>query len=192
MKKILCFIFALFALSPALLFAGCAGKDSGIDMNVYFNKKVNYTLYSQSGTTEDSLSQFTDNKFNNKARYMSITLTGNSAWLYKMTVEKIEFKVFSTLTEELQFNIHISNLKGGDKDVNRDPKFQKMVSAKAGKAVTVSVPINDYFESNSQSITIVIELDGTQYYFADGKETDLKIDISSIKVFGSHDLSKAK
>ena len=191
MKKIFTFIFAVLICVCPLLFTACGAQQKPLNAAVYFKEEVTYTIYNKRDEVKDKLSTFTDNKFDNATQYTKITFEGKSDWLYKMTVDKICFEVYSNKTEDLQFIINFSNLRNSDKK-NDEPKFVVSVSAVAGKTVSVSVPIKDYVESNQSPTKVSIELDGTMYYFADDEETGLKIDISNVRFFGTHDLSKVE
>lgn len=190
MKKILTLAFALLMCFCPVLFSACgkSGEDS-INMNRYFSSDVIYEVQGGKGSEQkDKLSTFTDNKFDNATQYTYVKFTGESAWLYKMTIDKLTFKLYSNKTETLQFKISISNLSSYD--LRDDDKKVVSVDAKANEVVDVSFRVNDYFKSNSTTTTIKIEIDGSQYYIADGENTGLKIDISEFKVFGTHNLSK--
>ena len=189
MKKIFTFICAVLICICPLLFTACGKNEQPIDASRYFESKVIYNVYDKTGDIEDKLSTFTDNKFDNLTQYTKVKFTGISDWLYKMTISKITFDLYSNQTEELQFIVRFSNLKNHDtKDGN--PKFVVTVPAVKGKAVSVSVQIGDYVESYSETTTVSIEIDGTMYYFANGENTGLKIDISNVRFYGKHDLSK--
>lgn len=189
MKKIFTFICAILVCICPLLFTACGSNEKPLDASKYFESKVVYNVYDKTGDIEDKLSTFTDGKFDNQTQYTKIKFTGVSDWLYKMTIDKITFDVYSNKTEELQFVVRFSNLKNRDtKDGN--PKFVVSVPAVASKKVTVSVSISDYIESYSETTTVSIEIDDANLYFADGENTGLKIDISNLKFYGSHNLSK--
>lgn len=191
MKKILTFAFALLMCFCPVLFSACGkSEEKSINMNRYFKSEVVYEVQGGKGVEQkDKLSTFTDNKFDNATQYTYVKFTGESSWLYKMTLEKITFKLYSNKTETLQFKISISNLSSYD--LRDDDKKVVSVDAKANEVVDVSFRVGDFFKSNSATTTIKIEIDGSQFYRADGdKDTGLKIDISGFKVFGSHDLSK--
>lgn len=192
MKKIISFICALLLCVSPLLLVSCKKPEKEIDPSFYLEEKAYYTVYNKSGNIDDKYSSFTDDKFDNMTQYLSVGFTGNSANLYKMTLKTITFEVFANQDTELQFDIRISNLRNSDIDGNGKAKFTAHVDAKNGKAVKVTVPIGDYFESNSSTISIVIELDSSMYYYADGEETNLKIDISNFKMFGSHNIKNAQ
>lgn len=190
MKKIFTFICAILVCICPLLFTACGKTEKPIDASIYFKEDAVYTIYSRgSEEIKDKLSTFTDDKFDNATQYMKITFEGNSGWLYKMTVDKICFDVYSNKDEELQFTINFSNLRNSDKKDGLD-KFVVTVKAQKGKVVSVKVPINDYVESNQNPTKVSISLSDSSNYIADGEETGLKIDISNVKFYGKHDLSK--
>lgn len=172
MKKFMTFLLALFCLAPALLFVACDKNAKPIDASTYFSQAVTYTVYGKSGQFEEKLSDLTDSKFDNQTKYQTLTITGNTAWLYKMTVKKVEFEIRTNEDVELQFILHISNLRNTDKDADQNPKFIAVVNAKKGKAVKFAFEINDYFESVSATSTFILELDGSQYYYANGASSD--------------------
>ena len=191
MKKIFTFICAVLICICPLLFTACGSNDTSLNTSRYFESKVIYNIYDKTGDVEDKLSTFTDNKFDNLTQYTKVKFTGISDWLYKMTISKISFDIYSNQTEELQFIVRFSNLKNRDTK-DGDPKFVVTVPAVKGKAVTVSVPIGDYVESYSETTTVSIEIDGTMYYFANGENTGLQIDISNLKFYGSHIIEVTK
>ena len=121
---------------------------------------------------------------------MSITFEGKSDWLYKMTIDKICFDVYSNQNEELEFRINFSNLRNTDKKDGED-KFVVTVSAVKGKTVSVTVPIKDYIESNQNPTKVSISLqDSSNYVNEKNENSGLKIDISNVRFYGKHDLSK--
>lgn len=189
MKKIFSFVFALLICFCPVLLSACGKSTDCINMSKYFKNEATYQVYGSGSKDEikDKLSTFTDDKFDNMTQYLKITFTGESAWLYKMTIKKVSFKIYSNQTEELQFIVRFSNLKNSS---IHNGEFVASVNAKANKAVEFSVDINDYVESNSSVTTVSIEIDNSMFYNADDKNTGLKIDISSFKVFGEHNLSK--
>lgn len=186
MKRFLVLILAVFAIIPTIFLSACGEKEKSINMSRYFSSSVSYTLYGSTGTQSGELKHFISGKADKQNKYLAITFTGNNAWIYKLNVEKISFDVFSNIDSELQFNVRVSNLRNGDEDEYREPKFKTAINAKAGKITHISIDVNDYFESNSATTTIVIELDGAQHYYADGQETGLKIDVINFIVFGEH------
>ena len=191
MKKIFTFIFAVLICICPLLFTACGKNEQPIDASVYFKEDVSYTIYSKgSEQIKDKLSTFTDNKFDNATQYMSITFEGKSDWLYKMTIDKICFDVYSNQNEELEFRINFSNLRNTDKKDGED-KFVVTVSAIKGKTVSVTVPIKDYIESNQNPTKVSISLqDSSNYVNEKNENSGLKIDISNVRFYGKHDLSK--
>ena len=188
MKRFLTFVLAVFALFPTVFLAGCGEKNVGINMSRYFKPTVSYTIYGSSGTMTAELDHFIGNKPDAENQYLSITFTGDNSWIYKMTVEKIEFDVYSNIDDEVQLIVRVSNLRGGDLDGYQEPKFVRGVDVKAGKTSHVTVDVNDYFESYTVNTSVVIEVDGAQHYFANGENTGLKIDIINFVVFGHHEL----
>lgn len=188
MKKIFTFICAVLICICPLLFTACGKNEQPIDASVYFKEDVSYTIYSKgSEEIKDKLSTFTDNKFDNATQYMSITFEGKSDWLYKMTIDKICFDVYSNQNEELEFRINFSNLRNTDKKDREQDKFVVMVSAIKGKTVSVTVPIKDYIESNQSPTKVSIFLQDSSNYI---NNSGLKIDISNVRFYGKHDLSK--
>lgn len=189
MKKILLGILSIILCIPAVLFAGCDNSNGGITLTRYFENKVNYQVYGRTGTNESTLSEFSHNKTDNAAQYTSITFTGIPSWLYQMTLEKITFKVYGNKTEEIELIVSVSNLSKGDQSsTGGSSTFKKTVSVAMvnGKAVKVSVPVNDYFLSNTASTTIKIEVTDSSYFFAENENTGLKFDILNFAVFGEH------
>ena len=104
MKKIFTFFCAVLICICPLLFTACVKNEQPIDASRYFESKVIYNVYDKTGDIEDKLSTFTDNKFDNLTQYTKVKFTGISDWLYKMTINKISFDIYSNL------NIKIPNL----------------------------------------------------------------------------------
>lgn len=188
MKKIILALLICVLCAPALLIAGCKNKPNNqLNLSVYFENKVKYNVYSKSAV-EVKLNDFSHNKHNDQVQYTTITFTGKPSWLYKMTLEKISFDIFSSANvEDFQFKVIVSNLADGDSDLVSSNTVTKEISVNLSKnqATHVKVNINDIFSSVSATTTIKITFDSA-YYVGDYKPLDLKIDVMNFKVFGEH------
>lgn len=188
MKKFLLGLFALLLCIPATLFVGCDNAKS-ITLSRYFENKVNYQVYGRTGVNEATLEDFSHSSHDDQAQYMSITFTGIPAWLYKMTIHTITFEVYSNQTEEMEMIVKVSNLKNGDQSATGGTStFSYTVSIPMvkGKAVKVSIPVEDYFVSNTASTTIKLEVTDSSYFYAEGENTGLKYDVLNFAVYGEH------
>lgn len=190
MRKILSFLLALSVCFCPLLFTACAKSQQPLNLNTYMKTDAKYKVYggSSEGVT-DKLSSFSDNKFDNLAQYTEIDLEGNANWLYKMTISKITFEVYANQTDEIQFKLTFDNLKNTSR---HNGEFTNLVKVEKGKTTKVVFDIDDYVESMSSTTRIKILVDNYSVFFADNKNTGLKIDISNFKIYGTHDLSKIK
>lgn len=203
MKKFILSILAVVLLLPCFAFVGCGKESHAIDMTQYFKEKVNYQIFDKSAINDNlALSTCLDNKFNtvddngNKSlrQYTSITFNGNTEWLYKMTIEKIAFSIYSNVDMTVQFEVKITNVHTGNQEENgrKNTYIEPIeIQLKKDKAVKVEIrDINDYFESYTATTTINIST--TNDYFRTRNEnnevvlTDLNYDISNFQVYGVH------
>ena len=171
------------------MFVGCKDKATNINMATYFENKVNYQVYGRTGVNEATLSDFTNSDHDDLVQYMSITFTGKPDWLYKMTVNYINFEVYANQNEEVEMYIKVSNLKNGDKSSTGGSSvfsYKVSVSLKENEAVKVSVPVNDYFLSNTATTTVKIEITDSSYFYADGQNTGFKFDVLNFSVNAEH------
>ncbi len=188
MKKFLLGLFAFVLCIPATLLVGC-DQTNAITLSRYFEDTVNYQVYGRTGVNEATLSDFTHSNHDDQAQYLSITFTGIPAWLYKMTIHTITFEVYANQTEEMEMIVKVSNLKNGDQTATGGSStFSYTVSIPMvkGKAVKVTVPVEDYFVSNTASTTIKLEVTDSSYFYAESENTGLKFDILNFAVYGEH------
>lgn len=189
MKKILLPILAIILCLPSLILVGCGNNDNYINIQTYFETKVNYQIYGRSGTNEAKLSDFTGDNTNKMDQYTSITFNGIPSWLYKMNVEYVVFDVYSNTTTDIEMYLKISNLKNGDQsNVGGSSVFTKQFEVKLeqNKPIRVKIPVNDYFESNSATTTIKLEITDSSYFKDQNGNTDLKYTIQNFNVIASH------
>lgn len=183
MKKIfLSLTLLLLIICPALAFTGC--KDKGITMSTYFQQKVNYQVYGRSGINEGKLADFTAKKNNNLQQYTKITFSGNT-WLYLFNIDKLCFNVYSNKTETIELNIKIPNLSNADDTINGQKEFKVQINLIANKSVPVTIFVNDYFATNTNS-TIEINVSDSSCFYQNGQNTGLKFAISGFTLFGNH------
>lgn len=189
MKKFILSILICILCAPTFLFYGCKEtKNNGLDLSVYFEDKVTYQVYNKSTRVETTLGNFTHNNHEDQVKYTNITFNGKPSWLYKMTLEKVTFDIYSNADlEAFQFNIIISNLAQGDTDLTTSNTLTEEVSVnlKKNKLTHVQLDVNDIFSSVSTSTTIKISVDAS-YYKGDYADLDLKFDVLNFKVYGEH------
>jgi len=189
MKKILLTLMICLLLIPTTILVGCKdNKNNGIDLSTYFENKVTYQVSGKTAKNEATLKDYSHNKHNDQVQYTNITFTGKPAWLYKMTLEKITFDIFSNENmEDFQIKITISNLKQGDSSLTTTNTLKKEIPVKAvkNKAVKVELKVNDIFNSMTASTTIKIEVDSS-YYTGDNKDLNFKFDLMNFRVYGEH------
>lgn len=157
-------------------------------MSVYFENKTTYQVYNNSTKTEVTLNDFRHNKHDNLVQYSNITFTGKAAWLYKMTLEKITFDVYSNVDlEDFEIKIAVSNLAQSDSELTTSNTLTKTVpvNLKANSISSVTLDVNDLFVSETASTTIKLTVDSA-YYKGDYKDLGLKFDVLNFKVFGEH------
>lgn len=189
MKKFILALLICVLCVPTFLLYGC--KDSpnnGLDLSIYFEDKVTYQVYNKSSKVECKLNDFKHNNHEDQVQYTNITFTGKPSWLYKMTLEKITFDIYSNVDlEAFQFKIIVSNLAQGDTDLTTSNTLTEEVSVdlKKNKTSHISLDVNDIFTSISASTTIKISVDSS-YYKGDYKDLGFKFDVLNFRVFGEH------
>lgn len=190
MKKLLISIFAIILCFPCFALVGCDKSSEPVNMSTYFKNEVKYRVYPSSSNTEQTttLNEFTHKKHDKLNQYMYVTLSGNSDWLYKMTIDKIVFNVYSNKTENVEFVVTITNLENGDTSSTGGPSvFTYKADVKLLKNINtqITIPVNDIVKSNSSTTTIKIAV-SNDYFYIDKANTGLKFDINNISVFGAH------
>ncbi len=194
MKKITKLILALvFVIClPVLCLAGCNKKSTAINMLRYFETSVSYQLYSnETGTT--NISTFLDSKADAPNKYTRITFTALREWIYKMTLEKITFDIYSNIDlDDFELTMEITNLKKGDTQ-SSSSTFTKTIPIHLvkGKAVPVRVDINDYVESYTATTTIKLLVKDRTCFESDTTgdgitPTGLMFDIINFQLYGVH------
>ena len=177
-------------LSPTFILYGCKNSpnNSGIDLAFYFENKVTYQVYNDNTKVESTINDFFHNKYDNKVQYSNITFTGKPSNLYKMTLEKITFDIYSNVNlDAFQFKIIVSNLAQGDTDLTTSNTLTEEVSVdlKKNKTSHVSLAVNDIFTSISASTTIKLSFDAS-YFKGDYEDLGFKFDVLNFRVFGEH------
>ena len=189
MKKFILILLTCILCAPTFLLCACKEtKNNGLNLSVYFENKVTYQVYNKSSKVDSTLKEFKHNIHNDQVQYTNITFTGKPDWLYKMTLEKVTFDIYSnTDLDSFQFKIIISNLAQGDTDLTTSNTLTEEVSVNLKKNQTthVSLNVNDVFTSISASTTIKLSFDSS-YFKGDYEQLGLKYDILNFKVFGEH------
>jgi len=175
-------------LFPSLFFAACGPKNSGgIDIPAYF-EKVTYRVKGSSSAdgTPAEFKDFTHNLHDNQVKYTQVSFTGKKSWLYKMTLEKISFEVYSNITEEVEIDLTVTQLKDGNPTTG-STTFTDTISVPmvANKPVKVTFYVNKLFNSSSTNPKITLDIESS-YYEGDNEELNLKFDIMNFKIFAKH------
>lgn len=176
-KKILSII--LVALIPLLLLCGCGTKpDNKIDMKRYF-PSCSYVLSGDSVT--GNVNSYIENKHASMNKYSSLTLNGDTNWLYGMTLEYITFEIYSNKAGEFEIEMQLTNLTKGSNELEQDPDkvlietFSGTVKERSAKQVKIN--INDVVKS--------IKAD-TKLTFIFHVTPDTTYTIQSIQLYGYH------
>lgn len=189
MKKLLLSLIICLLFIPATMFVGCKNtQNNGISLPVYFEDKVTYQVYNKSSKVESKLNEFSHNKTDNQVQYTNITFTGIPAWLYKMTLEKITFDLFSTADiEDFEFTITVTNLEGAETSLTTSNTLTKTIAIALEKneSKKITLNVNDVVKSSTASTTIKLTFDSS-YYKGDNANLNFKLDVKNFKVFGEH------
>ena len=190
MKKFILALLICIVIAPTFILYGCKNspKNSGLDLAFYFEDKITYQVYNKSSKVETTMKNFSHNNHNDQVQYTNITFTGKPSNLYKMTLEKVTFDIYSNANlDAFQFEIVVSNLAQGDTDLTTSNTLTKEISVdlKKNKTSHVSLEVNDIFTSISASTTIKIVTDAS-YYKGDYEQLGFKFDVLNFRVFGKH------
>ena len=185
MKKIILSLLLSILCLPTMLLYGCKEtKTHQLDLSVYFENKVTYTVNNSSSKIDAKLNDFAHSKTDNQVQYTNITFTGNPAWLYKMTLEKI---YSNANVDDFEFTIVVTNLSGAETTLTTSNTLTKDIPVKLekNKTQTVTILINDIVDSATASTTIKLNFDSA-YYKGDNASLDFKLDVLNFKVYGEH------
>ena len=154
MKKIILTLLLSLILIPTTFFYGCKKNiDNGIDLSFYFEDKVTYNVVGRTNNNT-TLNDLVHNDNNNLQQYTKITVTGKPANLYKMTIEKISFDVYSNVqVDDLQITVSMTNMENGNSSLSSSTTFKKEVPIKTVEngIAHVSIDVNDVVKSISSS-----------------------------------------
>ena len=115
MKKSILKLFTLLLCLPLAL-CGCSkvkSKLDTIDLSVYYNNTVSCDVYGKTNSIAVGLNELTSKKPNKSiaSAYTQFELRANSAWVYKLYIDYIYFKVYTNLdSSEMIVNVSITNL----------------------------------------------------------------------------------
>lgn len=180
-KRILSIL--LIALLPLLLLTGCTqNKENKINMTRYFTS-CSYTLTSApSNSVTGKLSSYLEDKPVSMNKYSTLSLKGDTTWLYGMTIEYLTFEIYSNASGEFEVEIKLTNVTRGDNEqdpTNPDKEFDKLFSwtVDANKSKLVKININDTIKSISAETNLT-------FIFNDTPNTNYTI--KSIQLYGYH------
>jgi len=189
MKKFILSIALCLLLLPTTLLIGCNGSNNnGINLPVYFEDKVTYLVYNQGSKVDAKLNDFTHNKTDNQVQYSSITFTGKPEWLYRMTIKKVTFDIYSNSNvEDFEFTITITNLEGAETTLVTSNTLTKTIAVplEKNKSKSITLDVNDIVNSSTASTTIKLTFDSS-FYKGDNSSLNFKLDVKNFKVFGEH------
>lgn len=173
--------FLLILIVPLLLFAGCNKKpENQINMSRYFTT-CSYTLKDSSGSVTGDINNHLSNKHSAMKQYETLTIRGDSNWLYGMTLEYINFELYSAASGEFEIEMRITNLTKGTNEQEQDP--EKMLietyssSITANTTKSIKIDINDIVKSITADTNIT-------FTFIEAPTTTYTIE--SIQLFGQH------
>lgn len=121
MKRKILNLLVVAICVPILMFCACSNKRSSlpkVDASVYFQESVQASIYNNTKTKDIKLSDLTKSSVDelNLDSYVEIKLTANNTWIYKMYIDRIYFKVYTTEATgtEMIVNVSITNLADED------------------------------------------------------------------------------
>ncbi len=193
MKKTLLKIITLIALVPIISFYGCSSKKSKLsDINLvtYYNEKVVCTSYNSTKSYNLKISDLTRSKPNKLLadQYIKFELSANSAWMYKMYIDYIYFKVYTNIATQsaMTINLKMTNLADESDLSNPTDDF----TADASLIPEKDGSINCWFKINKVVPTatgtkLTIDILDTTEVFADefGKDNGFKWIIYDLKFY---------
>ena len=178
-KKILAII--LVFIIPIIFFAGCKNEpNSKINMSRYFTS-CSYILKNTNNSITGNVNSYFDNKHTAMNNYSSLTLVGDSNWLYGMTLDYITFEIYSSASGEFELQMKITNVTKGDNEEEQTPDkvFDKSFSwnVEANTAKLVKIDINDTIKSISAE---------TKLTFIFSVTPNSTFTIEAIQLYGAH------
>lgn len=173
------------------VFAGCKETPNLIQMSTYFQHEVQ-TKYMEDGKEVSknlALNTFTTSNRPSLKQYTSLTLTGNSSWLFGMYIDYILFDIVATNNAEIGFKFTLTNLeKGNEQNIVSGTNAYKenMIIDVKTKPQTKRIEIKDVVASNSVN-TILKFLCTTQDLFVtNGQYNTFAYAIYNIRIVGEH------
>lgn len=180
-RKILSLI--LIVLLPVILLSGCNNKpDNKLNMFRYFTA-CSYTLKgSQTSSVTGNVSSYLGSSKNALAKYETITLKGDTNWLYGMTLDYLTFEIYSTEAGEFQIQMLLTNLTRGSNENNpTEPEKELEItysgSVDAKTAKLIKMDINDVVKSI---------LADTNITFTFSVTPNTTYTIQNVQLYGSH------
>lgn len=184
-RKILSLL--LIVLLPTLFLVGCnAEPKNKLNMQRYFIS-CTYTLKgTQTSSVTGNINSYLGANHSVMAKYETITLNGDTNWLYGMTLNYLTFEVYSNASGEFTIQMLLTNLTKGSNtsnDGNTPPDPEKELEitfsgmVEANKAKLIKMNINDVVKSISESTNITFTFSVTP---------DTTYTIQNIQLYGSH------
>ncbi len=173
----------LVLIIPLLFFAGCKSEpENKINMSRYFSS-CSYALKGSSDSITGEINSYLN--ANNKAmkKYETITLTGDTNWLYGMTLDYFTFDVYSNEDGEFQIQMEFTNLTKGTNELEQNPEktlietFQDEIKANTPKTIKISFKDGEVVKSISAE---------TKLTFTFGTTPDTTYTITNFQLYGYH------
>lgn len=194
MKKSILKLFTLLLCLPLAL-CGCSkvkSKLETIHLPVYYNTKVSCDLYGKSTSIGIDLDDLTSKKpkYGLIAAYTKFELRANAAWVYKLYIDYIYFKVYTNMaSSELIVNVNITNL-ASESDLskpNDDFTAECSLIPQADESFICEVKVQKVIATATGSTITFDILNSPEVFYDDfGKEIGFKWIIHDLKFYAEH------
>lgn len=194
MKKSILKIFTLLICLPLAL-CGCSKVKSKLDtieLPVYYNNTVACSVYGKSDKTSITVQDLTSKKPKTliAAAYTEFELRANAAWVYKLYIDYIYFKVYTNIpSSAMTINVAITNLANEYDFENANDDFTaecSLIPEKDGSFIC-EVKVQKVIATATGS-TITFDILNSPEVFHDvyGKENGFKWIIYDLKFYAEH------
>lgn len=181
-KRTVLFLLIIFSF---VSFTACEKTDTNnyIDLSTYLSDKANVNYFSENKPTILKTSNFISEEIYSLADYKYTTFKTNKEWTYGLTIESIEFEIFSNIGCTIDFTLTITNLKNAQYNTTLGINVltqQFELSAIKDTAVKKTLIINDMFLNADAEISLLV--DSSTFV----RNKSLKYCIKNLKISGYH------
>ena len=196
MKKSILKLLTLMLCIPLAL-CGCSkvkvkSKLDTIYLPVYYNNKVACSVYGKSDKVSVSIDDLTSKKPNKDilTAYTEFSLKANAAWVYKLYIDYIYFKVYTNkASSEMVINVSITNLAKENDFENANDDFVaecSFIPTKDGEFIC-EVKVQKVIATATGSTITFDILNSPEVFFNEkGEDIEFKWVIYDLKFYAEH------